>query len=195
MDVPILRLDRHSLPEPHLLPAAPRVSLEILRGRVRERRRELAGKVYLIGSAADCDLVLGDARFPEAYAYVLVSGSQIIIRRLGAGPLMAVCGQTVETAEVFHGDVLEFGPFELRVIIDHPPRPVRHGTGPPAREVDEPRDDDGREEAASEVQALLADVRQALADRSASLRLYQEPDDPPASSPVHAAICRPRTTA
>ena len=195
MDVPILRLDRHSLPEPHLLPAAPRVSLEILRGRVRERRREIAGKVYLIGSAADCDLVLGDARFPEAYAYVLVSGSQVTIRRLGAGPLLAVCGQQVETAEVFHGDVLEFGPFELRVIIDHPPRRTRHGQGVSLDEADEHHDDDGQEEAVDEVQALLADVRQALADRSASLRLYQEPNDQPAASPVHAAICRPRASA
>jgi hypothetical protein len=194
MDAPILRLDRHSLPQPHILPAAPRVSLEILRGRVRERRREIPGKVFLIGSAADCDLVLGDLQFPEAYAYIFVSGTEVTIRRLGSGPVLAVCGQSVETADLFHGDLLEFGPFELRVIVDYPPRPVRHG-GDTTFTEDQEHDDDGQEEAIDEVRGLLSDVRQALAGAPASVRLYREPDDEPAPAQTLAGMYRKRASA
>jgi pSer/pThr/pTyr-binding forkhead associated (FHA) protein len=194
MDAPILRLDRQSLPEPHLLPPAPQVSLEITRGRVRERRRQIPGKVFLIGSASDCDLVLGDLQFPEAYAYVFVSGTEVSIRRLGSGPVLVVCGEQSEAAELFHGDLIEMGPFELRVVIDHPPRRTRTdhtGRNRPFHEAD----DDSDESAIDEVRSLLADIRQALAEDSASVRLYYEPDDEPSPSPVHRAIARQRASA
>src|SRR6187431_1689139 len=86
VDRPILRLDPQSLPQPHILPAndGARVSLEITRGRVQQRVRPVVGKVFLIGAASDCDLVLGDLQFPEAYAYVFVSGSRVSIRRLAS---------------------------------------------------------------------------------------------------------------
>jgi hypothetical protein len=194
MDAPILRLDRHSLPQPHILPAVPRVSLEIVRGRVRERRRQIAGKVFLIGAASDCDLVLGDLSFPEAYAYIFVSGTDVTIRRLGAGPALAVCGEEVETAELFHGDLVQMGPFELRVVIDHPPRRGRHDQSPDWQEARD-RDDDERQDAIDEVRALLADIRQALAGDSASVRLYHESQGRAAASPVHEAIGRARVSA
>ncbi len=194
MDAPILRLDRHSLPQPHVLPCAPRVSLEILRGRVRERQREIPGKVFLIGSASDCDLVLGDLQFPEAYAYIFVSGTDVTIRRLGSGPVLVVCGEEVETADLFHGDLLELGPFELRVVIDHPPRRARHDDDSQSYRGADERDDDERQGAIDEVRSLLADIRQALAGDAASVRLYHEPEEP-AASPVHAAICRVRASA
>jgi hypothetical protein len=195
MDAPILRLDRQSLPGPHILPAAPRVCLEILRGRVRERRREIAGKVFLIGAASDCDLVLGDLQFPEAYAYIFVSGTEVTIRRLGSGPVLVVCGEEVEQAELFHGDLVELGPFELRVVIEHPPRRARHDEDADRPCDVEAREDDGRQEATDEVRSLLADIRQALAGDAASVRLYHEPDDESAASPIHEAIRRARVSA
>src|SRR5215510_535546 len=121
MDATILRIDRHSLPGPHILPASACVSLEITRGRVRQRVRLVRGRVFLIGAASDCDLVLGDLQFPEAYAYLFVSGSEVTIRRLGSGPELFVCGQRTEQSELFHGDWIAFGPFELMVRIDDPP--------------------------------------------------------------------------
>jgi hypothetical protein len=120
MDAPILRFDRHSQPKPHILPVGPRVSLEIIRGLARQRVRPICGRVFLIGTANDCDLVLGDLSFPEAYAYLFVQGTNVTIRRLGAGPELIVCGECVESAELFHSDVLSLGPFELRVVIDEP---------------------------------------------------------------------------
>jgi len=118
MDVPILRFDRFNQPGPHILSVGPRVSLEITRGRVQQRLRPVRGRVFLIGTANDCDLVLGDLSFPEAYAYLFVQGAKVTIRRLGAGPELLICDEAVETADLLNGDRMVFGPFELRVLID-----------------------------------------------------------------------------
>jgi hypothetical protein len=121
MDAPIFRIDRYSPPGPHKLPDRPRVWLEITRGRVRQRLRPVNSRVFLIGAANDCDLVLGDLSFPEAYAYLFAEGSEVTIRRLGTGPELIVAGESVESAELFHGDKLCFGPFELQVVIEASP--------------------------------------------------------------------------
>jgi len=121
MDAPIFRFDRYSPPGPHRLPGRPRVSLEITRGRVKQRLRPVSSRVFLIGAASDCDLVLGDLSFPEAYAYLFVEGSEVTIRRLGTGPELIVAGESVESADLFHGDKLAFGPFELQVLIEQTP--------------------------------------------------------------------------
>jgi hypothetical protein len=195
MDATILRLDQHNRHQPHILPAAPRVSLEITRGRVRERFRQIRGKVFLIGAASDCDLVLGDLQFPEAYAYIFVAGTEVTIRRLGSGPTLVVCGEEVETAELFHGDLVELGPFELRVVIDQPPLRVRGRSDSAEPGLPPTGDEDERQDAIDEVRGLLTDIREALAGDSASVRLYHETDEEPAPSLVHAAICRARASA
>src|SRR4051812_17259594 len=120
MAAPILRFDRYSSPEPHILPLASRVALEITRGRVQQRIRPVRGRVFLIGTASDCDLVLGDFAFPEAYAYLFVQNSTIAIRWLGSGPELMVAGEVVESAELQNSDRITFGPFEMRVVIEDP---------------------------------------------------------------------------
>jgi len=122
MDVPILRIDRHNQQEPHILPVGPRVSLEITRGRVQQRIRPVRRPVFLIGTASDCDLVLGDLSFPESYAYLFVQDTKVSIRHLGGGPPLTICGDPTDAAELLHGDVVAFGPFELRVLFDQPAR-------------------------------------------------------------------------
>jgi hypothetical protein len=172
MIAPMYRLDRQSRPQPHLLPAAPRVAVEILRGRVRQRIRELSSKVYLLGTASDCDLVLGDEQFPEAYAYIFVAGLAIKIRRLGTGPELIVNEEQVESSELSHGDVVEMGPFSLRVIVDHPPR--RNSDPDSSRPLDfSPGSDSGEADAIDEIQSLLADIRQTLAADRSILRIYE----------------------
>ncbi|MEX2173449.1 MAG: FHA domain-containing protein [Pirellulaceae bacterium] len=173
MDVPILRFDRHSLPKPHSLPAAARVSLEITRGRVRQRTRQIASRVFLIGSANDCDLVLGDLQFPEAYAYVFVDGSDVSIRRLGSGPVLVVCDEELETSELFHGDLIEMGPFAMQVVIDHPPRRSPHDDDATHLRVAGANELAENLDAADEVRALLAEIRQTLAEDSVGVRLYE----------------------
>jgi len=171
MDAPILRIDRHSLPAPHILPVGPQVSLEITRGRVQQRVRQVRGRVFLIGAANDCDLVLGDLQFPEAYAYLFVNGSQIMIRRLAGGPELLVCGEPADTAELFHGDLVAFGPFELRVRIDEVRPGRRESTEDSSRFLESPAHE-GSAEALDEVQSLLADIRRALAEEPPGLSLY-----------------------
>ena len=118
MDAPILRFDRYSTCHRQSLPPSRGVWLEITRGRVQRRLRPVRGQVFLIGSAADCDLVVGDSSFPEAYAYVFVHDAAIAVRRLGLGPELQVDGEAVEAAELQTGDRLSFGPFELRLHVE-----------------------------------------------------------------------------
>ena len=109
MDVPILRFDRYTSPGPQYLTSLTPMGLEITRGRVKQRYRPVRGRVFLIGTARDCDLVLADEMFPEAYAYVLIQGANVVIRRLGSGPDLYVAGERVEAAELWDGDEVEFG--------------------------------------------------------------------------------------
>jgi hypothetical protein len=175
MDRPILRLDPHSLPQPHTRPQqAARVSLEITRGRVRQRVRPIAGKVFLIGAASDCDLVLGDLHFPEAFAYVFVSGCRVSIRRLGSGPELLVCGEPTDSGELFHGDLVELGPFELRVLIEGPSPdgiPTDDETDSSAELAGTDAETAG---AVHEVRVLLMEIRRQMAEEPPVLRMYDE---------------------
>jgi hypothetical protein len=168
MDAPTIRLDRYSHPGPHIVTIAPRVALEITKGRVQQRLRHVRGRVFLIGTANDCDLVLGDLRFPEAYAYLFAHDAEVTIRRLGSGPELLVCGEAVETAELRDGDLLGFGPFELRVLSVGGP-PVPRGT--PARDGQTDygawEHDQSAPDATDEVRLLLAEIHAALAEGTA----------------------------
>jgi len=161
MDGPTLRIDAQSQPSPHILPLGPRVWLEIVRGRVRQRVRKVRGKVFLIGSASDCDLVLGDPAFPEAYAYLFIPPHGVTVRWLGAGPEMLVSGERAEYALLRDGDEIAFGPFALVVRIDGPeqrfPPQKRSSEAPPPGLAD--MDDPPPRE---EVGMLLAEVRRTV---------------------------------
>ena len=168
MEVPIYRLDHYSLPQPQNLPAAT-VELEITRGRVQHRLRPVRSKVFLIGAASDCDLVLGDLQFPEAYAYLFVNGSEVSIRRLGSGPELRVGGVPTESAELFHGDRLAFGPFELQVRVaasrQREPSPGEHTAQFETAELDTAELDTAELDAVEldKVETLLLDIRRGLA--------------------------------
>jgi hypothetical protein len=161
MDVPIYRLDQYSLPQRQALPGQAQVELEITRGRVQQRVRPVKSKVFLIGAASDCDLVLGDLQFPEAYAYLFVNGSEVSIRRLGAGPELRVCGTVAEAADLFHGDLLAFGPFELRVRIANPPEARATANAAPL----------------DEVESLLGEIRRGLSDQELPIDCHSPPAD------------------
>jgi hypothetical protein len=120
MDAPILRFDRYNRTNAQGSLPSGAVWLEITRGRVRQPIRRVQGPVFLIGTAPDCDLVLGDAGFPEAYAYLLVQNETVTVRRVGDGPELLVNGEAVETVELATGDRLVLGPFELTVQIQFP---------------------------------------------------------------------------
>jgi hypothetical protein len=161
-----MRLDPATEPPP-TLPARrnPRVLLEIRRGAARHRLRPVLGPVYLIGTSAECDLVLADPQFPEIHAYLLVSDEGVLLRYLGIGPEITVDGRPVEAVQLLDGDRLRTGPFEFRVHIGAGP------TGPGAKAAFEkrPRPTAWRRPStlppspAALVRALLAEVRARLA--------------------------------
>jgi hypothetical protein len=129
MDAHILRMDDFERPNRR---GAAQVTLEIVRGKVRQRLRPVSGRVFLIGTASDCDLVLGDLSFPEVYAYLFVDGTKVTIRRLGSGPALSVGGDSTERSELFQGDEVRFGPFELRLMISEQTESLDDGCSEPA---------------------------------------------------------------
>jgi predicted component of type VI protein secretion system len=168
--------DRQKLSGPHIRQTLPDVSLEILRGRARQRVRVVAGPAFLIGSAGDSDLVLGDPQFPEAHCYLLLSPEDVALRWLGIGPEVFVNDRPVRKTRLADGDVLRTGTYEFRVGIDRRMATPRLSRPQPARPEPKPKSpkpsraprsvewtpSEGGETARQEVRQLLADIRRAL---------------------------------
>jgi len=108
----------------------PKVELEITRGHARHRVREVRSAAFLIGTAADCDLVLGDPQFSEVHSYLFLSPTQVTVRHLGFGPGLSVAGQDVTWATLQDKDELRIGPYEFRVRIEWPAGQGGASTGP-----------------------------------------------------------------
>lgn len=185
---PPARLGLHNTNDPQDLPAPQSIELEIVRGAARHTRRPVVGKVFLIGSACDCDLVLGDEQFPDAYAYLFVQDGEVTVRHLGSGPAVLVGGERVQARRLSDGDVLECGPYAFRLVIRTPepkPRKDKPAAGPhfalaaetkcslvPAEDVL------GLRLAREEVSQLLADIAAALQADSPTndLKLFAAPE-------------------
>ena len=142
----------------------PQVALEITRGRARERKREVRSRAFLIGSAPDSDLVLGDARFDELYSYVMLRPERVTIRRLGVGPDLCVGDEVASQAALEHGDRLRLGPFEFRVGIEWP------ATQPSARQQGKKIQTPGAIDEDAALERLLRDVERFRP--AEPLRLY-----------------------
>jgi pSer/pThr/pTyr-binding forkhead associated (FHA) protein len=175
MDAPHIRLDTQSQPAPHVLPHPPRVTLEIVRGRARRLVRRVAPPVFLIGRAADCDLVLANEQFPEAFAYVYVTTDGVTVRHLGALPELLVNGRRVESVTLEDGDRLEMGPYEFQINIQ-----IEDPRGGGIRVHDDdgatiPYDVLGLDAAAGQVRHLLAEIRQTLRIRPLDLHVFDSP--------------------
>ncbi len=151
--------------------------------------------MFLIGAAADCDLVLADAQFPEAYAYVYVTTDGVSVRHLGARPPLRVNGRPIESAVLDDGDRLEMGPFEFQInILPLDPR----GRGIHAHDDDAatlPYDLLGLETAAGTVRHLLAEIRRSVCLPALDLRLFDpshgsERPAPAARRPLAGYVAR-----
>lgn len=165
---------------PHDLPAVkraqplPLVELEILRGRARSRRRRVEVPAFLIGRASDCDLVLGDPQFPEVFAYLRRTEQGVTIRQIGGGPELTCNGTPVLGTELADGDRLRMGGYEFQVCVRHEPALADPSVAvSPVRAFADPVEEHS---AVVEVEALLADIRQALFPKAQPLRLYVDPE-------------------
>ncbi|MFI4877128.1 MAG: FHA domain-containing protein [Blastopirellula sp. JB062] len=101
----------------HRRSAPLRAELHIRRGRAQKSSRLITAPLFLIGSGNDCDLVLGDPQFPEAYAYVYHRGSQLTLRWLDEGPELTVNGEHFTRGAVADGDRIRCGPYEFQVAV------------------------------------------------------------------------------
>ena len=182
---------RQSQQGPHYLTQLPQVGLEIVRGKASRKIREVNPPVFLIGTAEDCDLVLGDLRFPEAYAYMYVTTRGVSVRHLGEGPELYINGELTESALLNDGDILELGAYEFQLHIqDRSPR----GRGRPDRGWEEElRETDflGLDAAMDDVWDLLARIRESVSLEPVDLRLFSGPPAPKvAKRPLAAFVAR-----
>ena len=146
------------------------MTLEIIRGRARQRIRPIVRPAFLIGSAADSDLMLGAEKFPAAHCYLLLNPEGVGLRWLGFAPEVLVNDRPVEKAELEDGDLLRTGPYEFRIRIrsgdtvlklTHP----RDGESDADRfESDAPRGKSfgPQDSAEREISGLLSDIRLAF---------------------------------
>ncbi len=150
-----------SITGPHMRRGLPQVELEIVRGRARNRIREITAPAYLIGAAADCDLVIGDQRFPEAHSYLLLSPESVAVRWLGVGPKISRNGLLLNRALLEDGDVLEMGPYQFRVSIQYR-EPVPQLSQLEFQDIDDDYGPEDFDAGVSEIRDLLRDIRQVL---------------------------------
>lgn len=134
---------------------------------------------YLIGRAEDCDLVLADESFPEAFAYILIRGQQVLLRHLGFAPALAVNGRVVTQVRLEDGDLLQAGRYEFRVHV----RPRENGHSDTTDSTDatgvrpETRRAMAHTEALAEALDLIRCIRQEVLGDQTTFRLYVGPED------------------
>ncbi len=143
----------------------PHVTLEIIRGQARERVRHVTTPAFLIGSAPDCDLVLGDPQFPQVYAYLIVHTGGVLIRHLGFDPELTVNGEDASREALRDGDHLRLGPYEFVVGIQQrwiDPEERRSSFGSVPLGALRGYAQDSPAEVLASMTQLLADVREAV---------------------------------
>ena len=89
--------------------------LVIERGDAKRTVRAIDRPVYVIGTAADCDMVLGDSQFADYHAYLYQRNGLITLRHLGPAPMLTVNGRVMRWGELQHLDRLRFGPYQLQL--------------------------------------------------------------------------------
>jgi len=181
--------DRHDPPgppRPHFLTNLPHVELHIRRGRAAVRVRPVAGPVFLIGTATDCDLVLADLQFAEVHAWIVVTNQKVALRCVGDSPETTVNGRLTQATRLHNGDRVRTGPYEFQIRIQWP-APLRDEQ----RSAAEPQVAASSAEALDDVQGLLAGVQHWIDARHRGLRVVGPSTDaeptppPPVAAPFH----------
>ena len=110
--------DRPELPptaaEPTLqAERAPRMMLEICRGRTRFPQRPISGPRYFIGSGAGCDLRLGGSDFPAIHSLIQTRENGVWFETLAATPAARINGELTNGEWLRDGDRIEIGAFQF----------------------------------------------------------------------------------
>src|SRR5579871_217763 len=107
-----LRSSGSSVPAPHFA-RAPRLTLEICRGRTRFPQRPVAGPRFFIGSGEGCDLRLGGDILPSIHSLIQTRADGIWLEAVAENPPLLLNGHITKGEWLRDGDLLEIGPFQL----------------------------------------------------------------------------------
>ena len=167
----------HILPGPHSRSKFPNVEIEILQGHAHQLIRKFSDRVFLIGTATDSDMVLGDPVFPEVYAYFFLTKQGVSLRHLGLGPMFTINGRLLQSTTVFDGDLVKMARYEFLVHINwdlNPDHKMHHNesTNSAPSEDQSPRD---------KFEALLHDIHEVV----------HSPGTLPSSNPTCLPIRQP----
>lgn len=100
--------------EPTLAPErAPRMMLEICRGRTRFPQRPISGPRFFIGSGAGCDLRLGGSDFPAIHSLIQTRENGVWFETLAAAPAARINGELTNGEWLRDGDRIEIGAFQF----------------------------------------------------------------------------------
>lgn len=100
------------VPAPHFT-TAPRLTLEICRGRTRYPQRPVSGPRFFIGSGEACDLRLGGDVLPTIHSFIQTRGNGLWLEAVAAEPALLINGQRTRGEWLRDGDLLDIGPFQL----------------------------------------------------------------------------------
>lgn len=111
-------MDRPELPltdaeEAPALDRAPRMILEICRGRTQFPRRPISGPRYFIGSGPGCDLRLGGPDFPAIHSLIQTRENGIWFETLTDAPAVSINGELTHGEWLRDGDRIEIGAFQF----------------------------------------------------------------------------------
>lgn len=93
----------------------PNVQLIVRRGETRRRVRPVRGPVFTMGTADECDLLLGDQQFAELHCYLCVRDGRVTLRQVSSAPLITVNGRELRWGELVDGDRIRTGPYEFQL--------------------------------------------------------------------------------
>ncbi len=108
-ELPPTAADPHSVP----LDRAPRMILEICRGRTRFPQRPISGPRYFIGSGPGCDLRLGGTDFPAIHSLIQTRENGVWFETLADSPAVHINGELTHGEWLRDGDRIEIGAFQF----------------------------------------------------------------------------------
>jgi len=164
----------------------PEVDLEITRGRAKSKLRRVESTVYLIGSAEDCDLVLGDTQFGQVHCYLLRTPEKVSIRRVGGGPEITIDGSHVDNATVRDGSRLRTGPYEFKLHVRWPAGHEGESTADVANDYEMESLDFAP--ALAIVGQLLADIRESVFPKRPGLSVFLPNEHVPVLRSIYLPI-------
>lgn len=111
-------IDRPELPPTAAEPTqpmdrAPRMILEICRGRTRFPQRPISGPRYFIGSGPGCDLRLGGPDFPALHSLIQTRENGVWFETLADAPTVCINGEPTHGEWLRDGDRIEIGAFQF----------------------------------------------------------------------------------